>query len=140
MTWLPHSWNHGLVRSPEVSRRHSIHSPLCEMFTSCSTAQNWFSVIPGLRTARMVSIARSPTAVAIRKHSSSSSDLTMRAISIAALASASSRPRAVSSWADVGSHRSTSNRGLPAPNVRTSSAISSAHTVVFSWRRDPAIR
>ena len=43
----PHSWNHGLVRSPEASRRHSIHSPPCAMLVSCRTLQSWFSVMPG---------------------------------------------------------------------------------------------
>ena len=47
MARLPHSWNHGLVRSTDAGRRHSIYSPPWAMFVSCSTLQSWFSMMPG---------------------------------------------------------------------------------------------
>src|SRR5208282_6110532 len=75
------SWNQGFVRSPEASRRHSIHSPSCAIFTSCSTAHNWFSVIPGQMVSRMRAIAASHTSIESSSAAISSGDLTRRASS-----------------------------------------------------------
>ena len=87
ITRLPHSWNHGFVRGPLASSRHSTHSPSWAMFVSCSTAHSWFSVMPGRSASRMRSTATSHTSIASLMHCNSSAVLIRRASSAGSWAS-----------------------------------------------------
>ena len=49
ITLLLASWNHGLVRGPDVSRQHSIHSPSWAMLVWWRMLHSSFSVMPGLQ-------------------------------------------------------------------------------------------
>ena len=138
MTRSLHSWPHGLVRSPEASRRQSIHSPPLAMLVSCSSAHSWFSVMPGVSASRMRAMPSSATSTARVMPPISSADLMARASSIGRCASTSSRPSAASAWKLAGSVRSIARRRLPPPLARTSSAISAAQCLARASTSGPA--
>ena len=82
MTRIEDSRNHGLVRGPDASSRHSIHSPPPAMLPRWSSAQSAFSVMPGCNASRICAIACSHTAIEWRINVISSGDLMRRAFSI----------------------------------------------------------
>jgi len=75
MTRSPHSWNHGLVRPPELSSRVSIHSPPSAMLVWCRIAHSSFSVMPGRSASRIRAMPASHTEMATFMQAISSSDL-----------------------------------------------------------------
>ena len=132
------SWNQGLVRAPEVSRRVSIHSPPMAVLTWLRIDQSWFSVMPGSSASRMRAMAVSHTAIEAAMQASSSADLIERASSMTSWPLRTSMPRSASAAAPSGSQWSSARRRLPPPWAATRSATSAAQARARSSNRGPA--
>ena len=137
ITRLLASWNHGLVRWPDVSRQHSIHSPSWAMLVWCRMLHSSFSVMPGCNAWRMRSTPTSHTSIDSCMAMISSGDLIMRASSSGSCASNSWMPASVRCLAPHGSQRSTASRWSAPPYCRMRSMMSRDHSSAFSCVRGP---
>lgn len=137
MTRGPHSWNHGLVRGPEVRSRVSIHSPPRLTFSAWRIAQRSFSVIPGRIARRISSMLVSQAAIAQRMAATSFASLILRACSVTRCPSRMSIPSRSKARTPAISILSTARRRLPPPCARSRSSTSAAKRPASSSVRSP---